>query len=130
MRKLKLPGRTKEMSRLDDTDYRLVQEQGIQEIKAQAREIVENKLEEQPDNDGVQTPKAGNPIYKAMHACRCSSRVELSKAHRIPAGRKLSEREIDALVNLLTRWIAREYNFFTEEEERKQKSLGEFSKKN
>lgn len=117
------------MPRLDDTDYRLVQEQGIQEIKDQAREIVKNKLEEQPENDGVQTPKAGNPIYKAMHACRCSSRKELSKAHRIPAGRKLSEREIEAVVNLLTRWIAREYNFFTDEEERKQKSLGEFSRK-
>ncbi|WP_414837309.1 DUF4186 family protein [Candidatus Nanosalina sp. VS9-1] len=128
MRKLKLPGRTKEMPRLNDTDYRLVQEQGIQEIKDQARKIVRNKLEEQPDNDGVQTPKAGNPIYKAMHACRCSSRRELSRAHRIPAGRKLSESEIEAVVNLLTRWIAREYNFFTEEEQM-QKSLGEFSRK-
>lgn len=126
MRKLKLPGRTKEMPRLNDTDYRLITQLGIQEVKEQAREIIESKLRKMPENDGQQTPRAGNPIYKAMHACQASSRQKLSRAHRIPSGRGLEDREIDAVVNLVTRWIAREYNFFAEEKREQQKKLKEF----
>jgi hypothetical protein len=60
-----------------------------------------------------------------MHACRVSSRKELSRAHRIPAGRPLKDREMESVVNLLTRWIVREYNFYLEEEDQ-QKNLNEF----
>lgn len=126
MRKLKLPGRDRTQPRLKEQDIELIRELGVDGVKEQAREIVEAKLLEQPDNDGNQTPTAGNPIYKAMHACKCSSRTELSLAHRIPAGRTLSDSQIDAVVNLLTRWIFREYNFFWEEQEQKQHSLTDF----
>jgi len=127
MRKLKLPGRDQTRPRLTEEDIRLIEEQGVSEIKDQARRIVENKLREQPDNDGQQTPSAGNPVYKAMHACNVSSRKELSRAHRMPAGRELDDRQIKALVNLLTRWIVREYNFYKEERKEQQKNLGEFA---
>jgi hypothetical protein len=126
MRKLKLPGRDKTSPRLDDHDFRLIKELGVNELKSQSREIVEQKLREQPKNDGKQTPTAGNPIYKAMHACNCASRKELSRAHRIAAGRDLSDRQVDSVVNLLVRWMIREYNFFKEENNR-QKNLGEFA---
>lgn len=125
MRKLKLPGRDPSKPKLDASDIKLIQQVGVDGIKDQARAFVENKLREQPSNDGEQTPKAGNPIYKAMHACRTNSRKELSRAHRIPAGPKLSDRQIDAVVNLLVRWIVREYNFFLEEEA-SQRKLEEF----
>lgn len=128
MRKLKLPGRDKTKPRLNDHDVKLIKEMGISELKVQARDIVEQKLEEQPKNDGKQTPTAGNPIYKAMHACNCASRKEMSRGHRIPAGRTLTERQIDSIVNLLTRWMVREYNFYKEENSR-QKNLEEFVKK-
>lgn len=127
MRKLKLPGRDQTRPRLTEEDIRLIEEQGVSEIKDQARRIVENKLREQPDNDGQQTPSAGNPVYKAMHACNVSSRKELSRAHRMPAGRELDDRQIKAVVNLLTRWIVREYNFYKEERKEQQKNLGEFA---
>lgn len=127
MRKLKLPGRDQTRPRLTEEDIRLIEEQGVSEIKDQARRIVENKLREQPDNDGQQTPSAGNPVYKAMHACNTSSRKELSRAHRMPAGRELDDRQIEAVVNLLTRWIVREYNFYKEERKEQQKNLGEFA---
>lgn len=126
MRKLKLPGRDSEKPRLDDADIQLFEKLGIEKLKKQARKIVESKLRKQPENDGYQTPTAGNPIYKAMHACNVASRKELSRAHKIPAGRELNEKQIDAVVNLLTRWIVREYNFYQEERKNKQKSLGEF----
>ncbi|MFB6174865.1 MAG: DUF4186 family protein [Candidatus Nanohalobium sp.] len=126
MRKLKLPGRDESRPRLNEHDVALINELGVNELKEQARNIVEAKLKEQPENDGKQTPTAGNPIYKAMHACNCASREELSRAHRIPAGRTLSERNIDSIVNLLVRWMVREYNFYKEENSR-QKNLGEFA---
>ena len=126
MRRLELPGRGENMPRLNDQDIGLIRELGVPGIKKQVREIVEAKLKEQPENDGMQTPKAGNPVYKAMHACKASSRKELSRAHRIPAGKELNDGQIDSIVNLLTRWIVREYNFYKEEEEA-QKNLGEFS---
>ena len=127
MRKLKLPGRDSEKPRLNDEDIQLFEELGIERLKKQASNIVESKLKEQPENDGYQTPTAGNPIYKAMHACNVASRKELSRAHRVPAGRELKEKQIDAVVNLLIRWIVREYNFYKEERKNKQKNLGEFN---
>lgn len=126
MRKLKLPGRDSDKPRLDDEDIQLFKELGIDKLKEQARRIVESKLREQPENDGYQTPSAGNPVYKAMHACNVASRKELSRAHKIPAGKELSDKQIDAVVNLLIRWIVREYNFYKEERKNKQKNLGEF----
>lgn len=128
MRRLELPGRGRDMPRLNDQDIGLIREIGVPEMKEQIKEIVELKLREQPENDGIQTPNAGNPVYKAMHACRCSSRKELSRAHRIPAGNEMEDKQVESVVNLLTRWVVREYNFYLEEKA-SQKNLREFSYK-
>lgn len=125
MRKLKLPGRNKAQPRLGENDIKIINQQGIGTVKEHAREIVEQKLREQPENDGSQTPPRGNPIYKAMHACNVSSRKELSTAHKIPAGKELTDGQIESVVNLLTRWIAREYNFYIQER-KAQRSLEEY----
>jgi hypothetical protein len=125
VRKLQLPGRDVSRSRLDQNDVELIREVGISQIKEHARQVAEVKLREPRENDGMQTPIAGNPVYKAMHACHTASRDELMRAHGIPDDHELKDREIDAIVNLLIRWIAREYNFYRQEEEQ-QKSLGEF----
>jgi hypothetical protein len=127
VRKLKLPGRNPEGPRLSDEDFQIIEEIGIRGIKQQAEEIVDEKLGSQPKNDGNQTPRAGNPIYKAMHACGCSSRRKLSKTHRIPAGKKLNDKQVNSVVNLLIRWIVREHNFYLEEKRAQQKNLKEFS---
>jgi len=126
MRKLKLPGRDTTTSRLDERDIQILEESGIKEMKQQARNIVENKLKHQPSNDGSQTPTAGNPVYKAMHACNTSSRRQLSKAHRVPAGKELTDKQIESVVNLLLRWIVREHNFYLEEKKKRQKRISEF----
>jgi hypothetical protein len=126
MRKLKLPGRDVEKPRLDDKDIRLFKEIGIGNLKEQAEKIVELKLRNQPENDGFQTPAAGNPVYKAMHACNAASRKELSRAHKFPAGKELTDKQVDAIVNLLIRWIVREYNFYQEERKNKQRDLSDF----
>ena len=127
MRKLKLPGRSEEGPKLSEEDVQLIREAGVQKVKDQALQIVEDKLRAQPENDGMQTPRAGNPVYKAMHACGASSRKELSRNHRIPAGGEMTENQVKAVVNLLVRWIVREYNFYLEEKRAQQKNLGEFA---
>lgn len=127
MRKLKLPGRDKTRPRLSERDILLIERVGIPEMKEQAREIVKNKLQIQPDNDGRQTPRAGHPVYKAMHACNVESRQSLSMAHKIPAGKDLEETYIDSITNLVMRWIVREHNFYMKERRERQQNLDEFS---
>lgn len=127
MRKLSLPDRDKRKPVLDDRDIAIIKETGIKTVKQQAKEIVEDKLKHQPENDGTQTPTRGNPVYKAMHACSVHSRKSLSRKYRIPAGRELTEVQVDSIVNLLTRWIAREYNFYKEEEKIVQGNLNSYT---
>lgn len=124
MRKLKLPGRDITKPRLDENDMELIRKRGISGVRTDARHMVERKLEEQMDSEKVVVPPRGNPIYKAMHACNAESRKKLSRAHRIPAGKELTEGQVDSIVNMLVRWIAREYNFY--KEERKQQNLQDF----
>jgi hypothetical protein len=126
MRKLKLPGRNGGMPRLGENDIELIREIGIEGVKEQARQIVEEKLREQPENDGQQTPYAGNPVYKAMHACGAASRRDLARKHRVPDGKDLTDTQVDSVVNLLTRWIVREYNFYMEESKAEQRKIQDF----
>lgn len=125
MRKLKLPGRDQTRARLDRNDIKLIKDRGIDSIKEDARDIIELKLREQPENDSKQTPRAGNPIYKAMHATNISSREQLFMAHRIPEEKRLTDSQIDSLVNLVMRWIVREFNFY-QKEQKSHKNLDEF----
>ena len=126
MRKLALPDRDRTKPVLDDRDIYIIKNQGIADVKKQAEDIITNKLKYQPENDGKQTPTAGNPIYKAMHACNVHSRKSLSRTYRMPAGRELTSKQIETITNLVTRWIAREYNFYKEEERAKQGKLDTF----
>lgn len=124
MRKLKLPGRDKTRPRLDQQDIKLIREQGIDQVKENARKVVEEKLGS-PESD-PKIPTAGNPIYKAMHACNCTSREQIFMSHRIRPEKELTEGQINSITDLLIRWIVREYNFFQEEEKEKQIKLGDF----
>lgn len=89
-------------------------------MKDQAERMVRRRL-----NNHRRAPPRGNPVYKAMHACNCRDREQLELAHRVSAEGELSESNIEAVTDLLTRWIAREYNFFMEEQE-VQQSLQRF----
>lgn len=111
------------MPRLEDHDIQLIREKGIKEMKEQAENIVKNKVIEE---DTGKIPRAGNPVYKAIHACRAGSRKELYLAHSIPREKELSQKQIDSIVNLLARWIAREYNFYMEESPAGQKKLSSY----
>jgi hypothetical protein len=128
MRKLKLPGRDKTRPRLDENDIRLIKEQGIDQVKENARRIVGEKLKESEADPKI--PTAGNPVYKAMHACNCTSRDQLFMSHRVRPEKELTDSQIESVVNLLIRWVVREHNFYREEEKEKQIKLGDFYTRN
>jgi hypothetical protein len=125
MRKLRLPDRTGEMPKLGHQDIKLINDLGMDNIQHQAKEIVSEKLTEAQADPKM--PAAGNPVYKGMHACRATSRNELKIAHGIPAEKKLSDTNLESVVNLLSRWIAREYNFYKKESDMKQTNINSFS---
>ncbi|MFB6208947.1 MAG: DUF4186 family protein [Candidatus Nanohaloarchaea archaeon] len=127
MRKLKLPGRDIERERLEQQDIELIRKLGIDQIREHAEMIVKENLRDSQEDDQEKVPKAGNPVYKAMHACNAASREQLFMAHRIRPDSELTDSQLESVVDMLMRWIVREYNFFMEEKRERQQNLGEFA---
>ncbi len=88
-----------------------VKEKGITKIKLDATEIITKRLGPiNPVNDGKQTPmKQVHPVFIAQHATGCCCRGCLEKIHHIKKGHKLSNEEIDYIVNVIMKWIQKEY---------------------
>jgi len=85
-------------------DY--VYEKGMDTIKCHAYDFVLSRLaSNEPINDGSQTPMKGHPVFISQHACACCCRSCLEKWHHISKGRRLTNMEIDYIVDLLMRWI-------------------------
>jgi hypothetical protein len=61
-----------------------------------------------PQNDGMQTAKEGNPVFKAQHATGTDSRKSLAFSMGIELGRPLSEAEIDTVVDKIVDWLMSE----------------------
>ncbi len=89
-------------------DY--VMEKGLNKIKLDAIDLIKKRVEpENPNNDGKQTPmKQVHPVFIAQHATGCCCRGCLEKIHHIKKGHKLSNKEIDYIVNVIMLWIQRE----------------------
>lgn len=62
----------------------------------------------EPRNDGRQTPMRGHPVFVAQHATATCCRSCLSKWHRIPAGRELSDGEVGYVVDIIRHWLLRQ----------------------
>ena len=85
-------------------------EKGLNKIKLDAIDLIKKRVEpENPNNDGKQTPmKQVHPVFIAQHATGCCCRGCLEKIHHIKKGHKLSNKEIDYIVNVIMLWIQRE----------------------
>lgn len=74
-----------------------------------AREIVVKRLAAaQPMNDGRQTPYRGHPVFVAQHATGTCCRSCLRKNHDIEKDAALADAQIEYVVEVICRWIARE----------------------
>ena len=92
--------------RLADSHRAYIALRGWGSVEAQARGIVAARLAPtEPCNDGRQTPMRGHPVFLAQHATACCCRGCLSKWHGIPAGRALTEDEVDYVAGVLMAWL-------------------------
>ena len=92
--------------RLNAKDAAYLADRGIEAVLQHAEEFLRQRLAPaQPDNDGRQTPMRGHPAFVAQHATATCCRSCLAKWHRIPAGRTLTEIEIEHLLAVLRRWL-------------------------
>jgi hypothetical protein len=79
-------------------------------IRTHARELIAERLARaQPYKDGRQTPYRGHPVFVAQHATATCCRTCLQRWHQIPKGPELSVAEQAYVVDVICRWIAREF---------------------
>ena len=86
-----------------------IKEKGIDKIKLDTYEIVNNRLRVKLSNDGKQTPmKQVHPTFIAQHATGTCCRSCLKRIHHIDDNKDLSNDEIDYIVDVIIKWIERE----------------------
>ncbi|MBQ3378397.1 MAG: DUF4186 domain-containing protein [Clostridia bacterium] len=95
---------------LSEKDRLYISEKGMDTIRSHAADFIRKRLAlAHIPNDGRQTPMRGHPVFAAQHACACCCRSCLYKWYRVPKDRALTENEQERIVNLLMKWIEREY---------------------
>jgi len=104
-------GRSKFRSRfrLRDREAAYLEQKGLDVVLAHARDFVAQRLAPaQIANDGRQTPMKNHPAFVAQHATGTCCRGCLEKWHHIPAGRPLSDDEIEYIVAVIKHWLVRQ----------------------
>ena len=95
--------------KLKDKDFNYIESKGISTIKAHAYDFINKRLAPKDiPNDGHQTPMRGHPVFIAQHATATCCRNCLYKWHHINKNKKLSQDEIDYIVNIIMEWIGRQ----------------------
>ena len=98
---------------LSAADRAYIEARGLDTVRAHALDLVRKRLAPaRIPNDGKQTPMRGapkgHPVFLAQHATATCCRGCLYKWHGIPAGRALTDSEIDYVVDVIMTWIERE----------------------
>ena len=92
--------------RLNDKDRAYIAAHGWNEIAAQARKIITERLAPPfPVNDGKQTPMRGHVVFVAQHATATCCRGCLMKWHGIPSGIPLSAEQVAYIVQFILDWL-------------------------
>ncbi len=94
---------------LKQKDKEYINQKGLNVIKEHAYHFIKDRLAPAyPINDGKQTPTKNHPVFIAQHATATCCRGCLEKWHKIEKGRKLTDYEIDFIVELVMAWIERQ----------------------
>lgn len=95
--------------RLGKKEAAYLQQKGMLTILEHARDFIRSRLADaNPANDGKQTPMRNHPAFIAQHATGTCCRKCLAKWHHIPAGRPLTDKQIDYIVEVVRQWLARQ----------------------
>jgi exodeoxyribonuclease V alpha subunit len=85
-----------------------IRDKGLDTIRDHARSFIETRIAQQnPPNDGRQTPMRNHPVFIAQHATATCCRKCIEKWHHIPRGQHLTEEEMGFLVDVIMGWIER-----------------------
>jgi hypothetical protein len=88
----------------------MVQLDGMPKIRRHAGELIDKRVAPaEPYKDGKQTPYRGHPVFVAQHATATCCRTCLQRWHDIPKSRMLSADERAYVVEVICRWIEREF---------------------
>ena len=92
-------------------DINYIDEKGFENIKKHANDFIKKRLAPSYiPNDGKQTPMRHHPVFIAQHATATCCRGCLFKWYKIPKNRNLTDKEINTIVNIIMRWIKKEYD--------------------
>ncbi|MDT7688737.1 MAG: hypothetical protein QOE46_1496 [Acidobacteriota bacterium] len=92
--------------RLKGKELTYLRAKGLPVVLEHAADFVEKRLAPaEPANDGRQTPMGHHPAFVAQHATATCCRGCLSKWHRIPKGRPLSDPEKRYVLCVIERWL-------------------------
>lgn len=109
--------------KLSEKEIELVHSKGLEGIRKAAYHFVRTRIApSSPAKNARQTPKSGNPVFKAQHATGTDSRDNIEKNFGMAKGRALSENEIDSIVGVIMGWIREE----VEKSGKKQARIDEF----
>jgi hypothetical protein len=87
-----------------------VQLRGMTTVRQHAFDLIGKRLAPaEPYKDGKQTPWRGHPVFVAQHATATCCRSCLARAHEIPKGRALDPDEQGYVVDVICRWIERDF---------------------
>ncbi|WP_338765829.1 DUF4186 domain-containing protein [Nocardia vulneris] len=96
--------------RLRGRDRAVVDLRGIATVRKHAEDLIARRLAPaEPRNDGKQTPYRGHPVFVAQHATATCCRTCLARWHDIAAGHELDDAERAYVVDVICRWIVRQY---------------------
>jgi len=94
--------------KLGAKDLAYLQERGPEVIREHTRRFITDRLGSAcPVKDGKQTPWRGHPTFTAQHATATCCRGCLAKWHKIEKGRELTAAEIEYVVEVVSRWLAK-----------------------
>lgn len=99
-----------------DIDY--IDSKGLDKIEEHARDFIAKR--EAPaviPNDGKQTPMKGHPVFIAQHATATCCRECIRKWHKMKPGVELTQIQQDYLVDVIMKWIKKEYENYTDKSE-------------
>ncbi len=97
--------------KLKQKDKLYIEQKGLDTIQNHAKDFISKRLAPaQIPNDGKQTPMKGHPVFIAQHATATCCRGCLSKWHKIPKDKQLTQEEQNYIVDIIMEWITRQLN--------------------
>lgn len=90
----------------EDAEREYIRSRGMEIITRHTKDFVSKNIEPaEPRNDGRQTPIKGHPVFIAQHATATCCRGCLEKIHGLKKGQKLTDEQVEYVVNVILRWI-------------------------